>query len=106
MPHSPLARFDDVEDDAFLRILHGLSKKIKGKNLLLGIKFPLPVDAKDIEVNPLHMIFHLKKVLDGKEYFRINHLLLLLFNLVQGPTLLSKSDVPRLVLKELFMRCL
>jgi len=58
------------------------------------------VDAEDVEVNPLHVIFDLKKVLVGKEYFRINHLLPLLFNLVRGPTLLSNSTVPRPILKD------
>ncbi len=58
------------------------------------------MDAEDVEVNPLDVIFDLKKVLVGKEYFRINHLLPLLFNLVQGPTLRSKSTVPRPILKD------
>ncbi len=34
-------------------------------------------------MNPLHMIFDLKGVIVGKDYFKINHLLPLLFNLTQ-----------------------
>ncbi len=52
------------------------------------------------------MIFNLKRVFVGKDYFRINHLMPLPFNLVQGPTLLGKNIVPRLVLKEFLLRCL
>jgi len=60
-----------------------------------------------VEVNPLHMIFNLNGVLVGKEYFKINHLLFLAFNLARGPTLLlSKNVVPRPILKEFFLRCL
>jgi hypothetical protein len=54
-------------------------------------------DKEDAEVNLLHVIFDLKRVLVGKEYFKINHLLLLSFNLVQGRTLLGKNIVPMLV---------
>jgi len=57
-------------------------------------------------VNPLHVFFDLKGVLVGKDYFRINHLLLLLLYLVQGPTLLGKNIVPKLPLKEFLLRCL
>jgi hypothetical protein len=64
------------------------------------------MDVKDAKVSPLHMIFDLKGFLVGKEYFRINHLLPPLFNLAQGPTLLGKNIVPKLVLKEFLLRCL
>ncbi len=85
---------------------HGSADENKGKKLIFGgFKSPL-VDAKDMEVNPLHVIFNLKGVLVGKEYFRVNHLLPSPFNLAQGPTLLSKSLVSRLALKEFLVRCL
>jgi hypothetical protein len=50
-------------------------------------------------VNILHVIFYLKGVLVGKEYFKINHLLPLAFNLAWGPTLLNKSIIPKPTLK-------
>jgi hypothetical protein len=40
------------------------------------------------------------------DYFIINHLLPLPFNLAWGPTLLSKNVVSRLVQKEFLFRCL
>ncbi len=62
--------FNGAKDDAFLGILHGIVEEDKVKELVLGgIKSLLVVDAEDTKVNPLHMIFHLKKVLGGKEYF-------------------------------------
>jgi hypothetical protein len=64
------------------------------------------MDANDAEVNPLHVIFDLKGVLIGKEYFRINHLLPPMFNLACDPTLLGKNIVPKLDLKEFLLRCL
>jgi hypothetical protein len=64
------------------------------------------MDANDAEVNPLHVIFDLKGVLIGKEYFRINHLLPPMFNLARDPTLLGKNIVPKLDLKEFLLRCL
>lgn len=57
-------------------------------------------------VSPLQMNFDLKKVFVGKYYFRINHLMLLPFNLTEGRTLLGKSIVPRPTLKKFLMRCL
>ncbi len=57
-------------------------------------------------MNPLHMIFDWKGVLVGMEYFIINHLLPLPFILARGPTLVSKSVVSRLDLKEILFRCL
>jgi hypothetical protein len=87
--------------------LQGTANENKGKELIFkGFKSPPLVDAKDVEVNPLHMIFNLKGVLVGKEYFRVNHLLPSPFNLAQGPTFLNKSIVSRLALKEFFLRCL
>ncbi len=64
------------------------------------------MDVEDAKVNPLHVIFNLKGALVGKEYFKINHLLHLPFNLVQGPILLGKNVVPKLALKEFLLRCL
>jgi len=57
-------------------------------------------------VSPLHVIIDLKGVFVGKEYFRINHLLLPPFNLAQGRTLLGKNVVLKLTLKEFLPRCL
>jgi hypothetical protein len=57
-------------------------------------------------VSPLHVIFNLKGVLVGKDYFKINHLLPPMFNLTQIHTLLSKSVVPRLNVREFLLRCL
>jgi hypothetical protein len=42
-----------------------------------------------VEISPLHVIFDLKWVLVGKEYFNFNDLLPLLFKLVWGHTLLG-----------------
>jgi hypothetical protein len=80
MPH---VGFDGVKDDKIFKDLHETTEKDKGKKLALrDFKSPPPIDAKDVEVNPLHMIFNLKKVLVGKEYFKINHLQPLLFNVI------------------------
>jgi len=57
-------------------------------------------------VNLLHMIFDLEGVLVGKEYFRINHMLLLLYNIGFFRTLLDKRVVPRPSFKEFLLRCL
>ncbi len=103
----PLAGFDGVEDDAFARILHGTAEEDKGKELAFGgSKSPPLVDVEDTKMSPLHVIFDFKGVLVGKEYFKVNHLLPLPFNLAQGLTLLSKSLVPRPILKEFLPRCL
>ncbi len=103
----PFARFDGAKDDGVLGVLHETIEKDKEKKLILGGFKSLPlVDAKDMDVSPLHVIFDLKGVLVRKEFFKINHLLLLPFNLVQGPILLGKSIIPRLALKEFLRRCL
>jgi hypothetical protein len=52
------------------------------------------------------MIFNLKRVLVGKDYFKINHFLPLSFNLAWGCTLLGKNIVPRPALKQFLLRCL
>jgi hypothetical protein len=52
------------------------------------------------------MIFDLKGVFVGKEYFRINHLLLSTFNLTWCCILFGKSVDLRLTLKEFLSRCL
>jgi hypothetical protein len=106
-PHSTLARFNGAEDDTFHGIFHESTDEDKGKELMFwGFRSLLPIDAEDIKVSPLHVIFDLKGVLVGKDYFKINDLLLLPFNLAWGCTLLSKSIVPMLVLKEFLLRCL
>ncbi len=69
----------------FLEFSMKLSKKIKGKNLPSKVL----VNTKDVEISPLHVIFDLKWVLVGKEYFNFNDLLPLLFKLVWGHTLLG-----------------
>ncbi len=106
-PHSPLTRFDCAEDDALPRVFHENVEEDKGKELVLGgFISPLLVDTEDAEVNPLHAIFDLKGVLVGKEYFKVNHFLPPLFKLAQGPTLLGKNIIPKLVLKEFLFRSL
>jgi hypothetical protein len=99
--------FNGAKDDGVCGVLHEIVEEDKGKKFALGgFKSPPLVDAKDAKVSPLHMIFDSKGVLVGKEYFKINHFLPSLFNLVRGPTLLSKSVVPRPTLKEFLLRCL
>jgi hypothetical protein len=100
-------RFNGAENDKLLGVLHEIAEEDKGKKLAFeGFGSPPPIDAMDVEVNPLYVIFDLKKVLVGKDYFIINHLMPLPFNLTQGCTLLGKNIVPRPTLKEFFMRCL
>jgi hypothetical protein len=102
-----LLGFNGVENDAFPSVHHGTAKEDKGKELTLeSFKSPPPVDAEDMKVSPLHVIFNLKGVIIGKEYFKIIHLLPPSFNLAQGPTLLNKSVVPKLTLKEFLLKCL
>jgi hypothetical protein len=73
-----------VKDEKLLRVFHEIVKEDKGPQLALGgFISPLPIDVEDVEVNPLHMIFNLKGVLVGKDYFEINHLLPPLFNLTR-----------------------
>jgi hypothetical protein len=79
---SPLARFDGAEDENLLGIFNEIANEHKGKEFALkGFKSLPFVDAKDVEVNPLFVIFNLKGILVGKEYFKINHLLPPPFNL-------------------------
>ncbi len=78
----PLARFNGLKIDTLPRILHEIIEEDKGKKLAFGgFNSLLLVDVEDTKVSPLHMIFYLKGVFVGKEYFNINHLLPLLFNL-------------------------
>jgi hypothetical protein len=99
--------FNGATNDNFFKVLHEIVEENTRKELALkGFRFPLPINTKDAKVSPLHVIFDLKGVLVGKEYFKINHFLPSLFNLVRGPTLLSKSVVPRPTLKEFLLRCL
>ncbi len=70
----------------------------------MWLKFPLLIDVKDVEVNILHI--DLEGVLVGKEYFRINHMLLLSYNIGFLRTLLDKRVVPRPSFKEFLLRCL
>jgi hypothetical protein len=97
-----------AKDEKLPQVLHEIPEEDKGLELALGsFKSPPPIDIKDVEVSPLHvMIFYLKGVLVGKDYFEINHLLPLPFNLVQGHTLLSKNVISKPNLKEFLMRCL
>jgi hypothetical protein len=82
-------------------------KEDKGQKLAFkGFKYPPPIDTKNVEVSPLHVIFNLKGVLVGKDYFKINHLLPSSFNLVQGHTLLGKNVFPKPILKEFLPSCL
>jgi hypothetical protein len=102
-----LVRFDGVGTNTLPRNLHEFFKQDKGKELTFRIFISSPPnDVKDVEVNPEHVIFNLKGVLVGKDYFRINHFLPPPFNLARGPTLLGKNIIPKLALKEFFLRCL
>ncbi len=99
--------FNGAGDDTLPSVFHETAKENKGKELALrGFRSPPFVNAEDAKVSPLQVIFYLKGVLVGKEYFRINHLLLPPFNLAWGCTLLGMNVVPRLVLKEFLLRCL
>jgi hypothetical protein len=74
-----------VEVDTFIGIFHEFFEQDKRKELTFGVfKSPHFINAKDVEVNHLHMILDLKGVLVGKDYFRINHLLPSRFNLTLG----------------------
>jgi len=85
------AGFDGVKVYALPKVLHEFGEQDKGKELAFGVfKSPPLVNAKDVEVNPLHVIFDLKEVLVGKDCFKTNHLLPLAFNLAPGPTLMGK----------------
>jgi hypothetical protein len=82
-PHLTLVGFDGVGVGTFPRIFHKSTKQYKGKELALGVfKSPFPINIEDAKVSPLHVIFDLKNVLVGKDYFRINHLLPPPFNLI------------------------
>jgi hypothetical protein len=99
--------FDGAGDDKLPIFLHETTEENKGKELILGgFKSPPFIDAADTKVSPLHMIFDLKGAFVGKEYFKINHLLLAPFNLAWGHTLLGKSIVLKLTSKEFLLRCL
>jgi hypothetical protein len=101
-------RFDgSVKDEKLPPVFHETVKEDKGPQLSPGgFISPLPIDIEDVEVNPLYVIFNLKGVLVGKDYFKINHLLPSLFNLVRSCTLSGKSVVPKQGLKEFLLRCL
>jgi len=54
----PFAGFDGAKDDKLPKLLHETNKKDKGKEFALkGFKSPLLIDAKDMKVNPLFVIF-------------------------------------------------
>jgi hypothetical protein len=104
---SPLVGFDWVEDEKLPPVLHGIVEEDNGLEFSFeGLKSPPLVDIEDAEVSPLHMIFELKGVFVGKEYFRINHMMPLLYNITRNHTLLNKKVVSRLGLKEFLLRCL
>jgi hypothetical protein len=99
--------FNGARNDKLFGVLHETIEKDKGKEFVFkGFKSPPFVNAKDAKVNILHMIFNLKGVLVGKKYFKINHLLPPLFNIVWGCTLLGKNIISRPTLKEFLLRCL
>jgi hypothetical protein len=97
----PLVGLDNARDVKLPAILHEIGKKdTRGSKLpFRAFKSPPPVDIKDFEVNLLHVIFYLKGVLVGKEYFSINHLLLMPYSIGHLPTLLNKKVIPRLGFK-------
>ncbi len=104
--HLTLMGFDGVEAETFFIVILESFEEDKGREFPFKIfKSPF-VDLEDAEVNPLHVIFNLKEVFVGKDYFRIHHLLPLPFNLTQDQTLLGKNIVPKLALKEFLLRCL
>ncbi len=79
--------FNGATNDKFLRVFHEIVEENTRKELALkGFRFPLPINTKDAKVSPLHVIFDLKGVLVGKEYFKINHFLPPPFHLAQGHT--------------------
>ncbi len=105
--HLTFARFDGARDDTLHIVLHEFVEEDKWKELALkSFRSPPPINTKDVKVNPLQMIFNLKRVLVGKDYFKINHFLPLSFNLAWGCTLLGKNIVPRPTLKQFLLRCL
>jgi len=54
----PFARFDGAKDDKLPKLLHETTKKDKGKEFAFkGFKSPFLIDAKDMKVNPLFVIF-------------------------------------------------
>jgi hypothetical protein len=74
--------FDGVEADIVPRVFHESIEQDKGKEFTFEkFKSLPPMDVEDAEVSFFHMIFNLKGVLVGKDYFIINHFLLPLFNL-------------------------
>jgi hypothetical protein len=103
-PHSPLVGFNGAKDNTLPGVFQKTIKKDKGEEFTFGGFRSLPhIDAK---VSPLHVIFDLKGVFIGKEYFKINHLMPPPFNFAWDHTLLGKSVVPKPTLKEFFLRCL
>jgi hypothetical protein len=100
-------RFNGVEANTLPIVFHESIEQDKGKELILEVfRSPPLINVEDVEMSPLHVIFDLKGVLVGKDYFRINHLLLPPFNLAQRQTLLGKNILPKLALKEFLLRCL
>jgi hypothetical protein len=99
---------DDARDVKLLAIVHEIGEQdTRGSKLpFRGFKSPPPIDVKDFEMSLLHVIFYLKRVLLGKEYFPINHLLLMPYSIGRFRTLLNKKVIPRLGFKEFFMRCI
>ncbi len=82
-PHLRLAGFNGPKDDGVCGIFHETTKENKGKKRIFGgFKYFPPMSIKDEEVSPLHVIFDLKGVFVGKEYFKSNHFLPPPFNLV------------------------
>ncbi len=104
----PFIRFDNAKDVKLPPILHEIGEEdIRGSKLpFKGFKSCLLVDARDFEVSFLHVIFDLKGVLVGKEYFSINHLLPLPYSVGCLPILLNKRVIPRPSLKEFLMKCI
>ncbi len=71
-----------------------LAKNTRGSKLpLKGFKYPPLINIKDFEVSLLHVIFYLKGVLVGKEYFSINHLSFMPCSIGLLPTLLNKGII-------------
>jgi hypothetical protein len=91
----------------FLERSMRLLRKIKGKISLSEVSNLLLLWTQRMQKWILCMWFLIwRGVLVGKEYFKVNHFLLPLFNWAWGPTLLGKNIIPRLILKEFLFMCL
>jgi hypothetical protein len=65
---SPLEGFHEVGDEKLPQVFLEFAKEDKGPKFIFeGFKFSPFVDAKDMDMSPLHVIFNLKGVLVEKD---------------------------------------